>query len=112
MDTFMDPEQFPYKGKKVICIEGGETFLVYDLLQKTADYAKTFPNPPHIYIHTNGTLVQPDMVKRLRERDVEIVFSVDGNQDGSYLTMISIDGLRFGIINIVGNFGTVFVDQS
>lgn len=37
---------------------------------------------------------------------------VPGNRDGSYLTMISGGGLMFGIINIVGNFGTVFVDQS
>ena len=31
---------------------------------------------------------------------------------GSYATMTSSGGLWFGIINIVGNFGTVFVDQS
>mmetsp|Transcript_24090 Transcript_24090/g.32035 ORF Transcript_24090/g.32035 Transcript_24090/m.32035 type:complete len:698 (+) Transcript_24090:109-2202(+) len=37
---------------------------------------------------------------------------VSGNNGGSYLTMLSGDGLMFGIINIVGNFGTVFVDQS
>ena len=37
---------------------------------------------------------------------------VSGNHAGSYLTMLSSDGLMFGIINIVGNFGTVFVDQS
>ena len=37
---------------------------------------------------------------------------VPGNRDGSYLTMLSGQGLMFGIINIVGNFGTVFVDQS
>ena len=37
---------------------------------------------------------------------------VSGNEDGSYLTMLSSDGLMFGVINIVGNFGTVFVDQS
>jgi Na+/proline symporter len=36
---------------------------------------------------------------------------VEGNSQGSYLTMISSGGLMFGIINIVGNFGTVFVDQ-
>ena len=29
-----------------------------------------------------------------------------------YLTMVSGGGLMFGIINIIGNFGTVFVDQS
>ena len=34
------------------------------------------------------------------------------NRQGSYLTMMSGDGLAFGIINIIGNFGTVFVDQS
>lgn len=38
--------------------------------------------------------------------------AVEGNSQGSYLTMLSSGGLMFGIINIVGNFGTVFVDQS
>ncbi|KAJ1554108.1 hypothetical protein HK096_004985, partial [Nowakowskiella sp. JEL0078] len=37
---------------------------------------------------------------------------VDGNEAGGYLTMSSTGGLIFGIINIVGNFGTVFVDQA
>mmetsp|Transcript_26647 Transcript_26647/g.68655 ORF Transcript_26647/g.68655 Transcript_26647/m.68655 type:complete len:685 (+) Transcript_26647:445-2499(+) len=37
----------------------------------------------------------------------------EGNNMGaSYLTMFSESGLIFGIINIIGNFGTVFVDQS
>lgn len=36
---------------------------------------------------------------------------VSGNYKGTYLTMLSSDGLVFGIINIVGNFGTVFVDN-
>jgi SSS family transporter len=35
-----------------------------------------------------------------------------GNAMGAYLTMASVGGLIFGIINIVGNFGTVFVDQA
>jgi SSS family transporter len=37
---------------------------------------------------------------------------VADNRDGSYLTMLSEGGLIFGVINIIGNFGTVFVDQS
>ena len=37
---------------------------------------------------------------------------VEGNAAGAYLTMASIGGLIFGVINIVGNFGTVFVDQA
>lgn len=36
---------------------------------------------------------------------------VSGNFKGSYVTMLSSGGLVFGIINIVGNFGTVFVDN-
>jgi SSS family transporter len=37
---------------------------------------------------------------------------VADNRDGEYLTMLSNGGFKFGVINIVGNFGTVFVDQS
>ncbi|KAF2401751.1 urea active transporter [Trichodelitschia bisporula] len=36
---------------------------------------------------------------------------VEGNQDGSYLTMRSKEGAIFFVINIVGNFGTVFCDN-
>jgi urea-proton symporter len=36
---------------------------------------------------------------------------ISGNYKGSFLTMLSSGGLIFGIINIVGNFGTVFVDN-
>jgi len=35
-----------------------------------------------------------------------------GNAENSYLTMDSYGGVIFGIINIVGNFGTVFCDQA
>lgn len=37
---------------------------------------------------------------------------VEGNSAGAYLTLASTGALIFGIINIVGNFGTVFVDQA
>jgi urea-proton symporter len=36
---------------------------------------------------------------------------VDGNAQGSYLTMQSREGAIFFVINIVGNFGTVFMDN-
>jgi SSS family transporter len=44
--------------------------------------------------------------------NVSVLRPVDGNFAGSYLTMTSSGALIFGIINIVGNFGTVFVDQA
>ncbi|KAI0403130.1 Na+/solute symporter [Xylaria palmicola] len=36
---------------------------------------------------------------------------VEGNAQGSYLTMRSTEGVIFFVINIVGNFGTVFLDN-
>ncbi|KAJ4388327.1 urea active transporter [Neurospora sp. IMI 360204] len=36
---------------------------------------------------------------------------VEGNHEGSYLTMRSREGAIFFVINIVGNFGTVFLDN-
>ena len=40
------------------------------------------------------------------------VAPVPGNAKGSYLTMRSKNGLIFGVINIIGNFATVFQDQA
>ncbi|KAF7297841.1 Urea transporter [Mycena kentingensis (nom. inval.)] len=37
---------------------------------------------------------------------------VSGNAHGSYLTLRSKNGLIFGVINIIGNFATVFQDQA
>ncbi len=36
---------------------------------------------------------------------------IEGNSEGSYLTMKSRDGAIFFVINIIGNFGTVFLDN-
>lgn len=36
---------------------------------------------------------------------------VEGNAGGSYLTMRSKEGAIFFVINIIGNFGTVFLDN-
>ncbi|KIK01605.1 hypothetical protein K443DRAFT_6784 [Laccaria amethystina LaAM-08-1] len=40
------------------------------------------------------------------------VTPVPGNAQGSYITMRSKNGLIFGVINIIGNFATVFQDQA
>ncbi|CAK0787068.1 hypothetical protein CVIRNUC_010284 [Coccomyxa viridis] len=47
-----------------------------------------------------------DLLTKLSER-----YPVEGNKGGSYLTMLSKGGFVFGIINIIGNFGTVYNDQ-
>lgn len=43
---------------------------------------------------------------------VSAIAPVEGNREGSYLTMFSRNGFFFGLVNLVGNFGTVFIDQS
>ena len=46
-------------------------------------------------------------------RIMSIVSPVTNNKPiGTYLTMRSQSGIMFGVINIIGNFGTVFVDQA
>lgn len=47
-----------------------------------------------------------------RLQAVAKVYPVERNYNGSYLTMLSLNGFYFGLVNLVTNFGTVFIDQS
>lgn len=75
---------------------------IYDYLESVASYSKE--ECEAIYSYANGTT--------FFDSSTYACGPVPNNNSGSYLTMLSADGLMFGIINIVGNFGTVFVDQS
>mmetsp|Transcript_21774 Transcript_21774/g.46587 ORF Transcript_21774/g.46587 Transcript_21774/m.46587 type:complete len:751 (+) Transcript_21774:173-2425(+) len=81
---------------------------IYDFLDQTVSYDEA--QCKNIYskdgLGTNQYYMDADGNKLMA------CGPVSGNSQGSYLTMLSGDGLMFGIINIVGNFGTVFVDQS
>jgi SSS family transporter len=44
--------------------------------------------------------------------EVSQISPVAGNAGGSYLTLRSENGLIFGVINLIGNFATVFQDQA
>ncbi|RVX71577.1 hypothetical protein B0A52_03761 [Exophiala mesophila] len=59
---------------------------------------------------TNAELGSPGRVWELLKEAGER-HPVDGNREGSYLTMRSSGGAIFFVINIVGNFGTVFLDN-
>jgi len=63
-----------------------------------------------VYVNTDITGGIEGMYDKLVE--AAKLTPVEGNAAGAFLTMASIGGLMFGIINIVGNFGTVFVDQA
>jgi Na+/proline symporter len=77
--------------------------VIYDFLKITTAYTQSECEAIYSNPVTNETFY---------EKGVYACGPVPGNEDGSYLTMLSGDGLMFGVINIVGNFGTVFVDQS
>ncbi|KAF2864876.1 urea active transporter [Massariosphaeria phaeospora] len=59
---------------------------------------------------TNVNLGSPSKVFDLLQEAAKR-HPVEGNAGGSYLTMRSKDGAIFFVINIVGNFGTVFMDN-
>lgn len=59
---------------------------------------------------TNNVLGSPGKVYDLLVQAGK-AHPVDGNAQGSYLTMRSREGAIFFVINIVGNFGTVFCDN-
>ena len=63
-----------------------------------------------VYINTDITGGIEGMYDKLVQ--AAEIRPVEGNAAGAFLTMASAGGLMFGIINIVGNFGTVFVDQA
>lgn len=77
---------------------------IYDYLEATVTYS---PDECAAIYSVDGTADTT-----FYEKGLYACGPVSGNRDGSYLTMISGEGLMFGVINIVGNFGTVFVDQS
>jgi SSS family transporter len=63
-----------------------------------------------VYINTDITGGIEGMYDKLVQ--AAEIRPIEGNAGGAFLTMASAGGLMFGIINIVGNFGTVFVDQA
>jgi urea-proton symporter len=86
-------------------------FIVYikvyssDQIYKFLDTVANFSEEDCAFLYQNGT-------DSFYEKSKYACGYVSGNNQGSYLTMLSSGGLMFGIINIVGNFGTVFVDNS
>ena len=60
---------------------------------------------------TSSKIGSPAMMHSLLEAASEAA-PVAGNAHGSYVTMRSKNGLIFGVINVIGNFATVFQDQA
>ena len=92
----------------VVYIKVYSSDQIYDYLAQTVAYT---PEECAAYWSTDGTAETSFYLSDTGSKQMACG-AVSGNNGGSYLTMLSADGLMFGVINIVGNFGTVFVDQS
>ncbi|GAV77026.1 SSF domain-containing protein [Cephalotus follicularis] len=68
-------------------------------------------SPRVVYNHLLEVASKSRICQEPISHDGQSCGPVGGNYKGSYLTMLSSGGLVFGIINIVGNFGTIFVDN-
>jgi Na+/proline symporter len=80
------------------------------------DYVHTFTILIIIFIFafsayaTSPILGSPSAVWELLQK-AALEHPVPGNAQGSYLTLQSREGIIFFVINIAGNFGTVFCDN-
>lgn len=79
-------------------------YLVYTTSSKLG-------SPSVVYRHLLEVSSKSRFCQEPMSHDGQSCGPVSGNHQGTYLTMLSSGGLVFGIINIVGNFGTVFVDN-
>lgn len=91
-----------------IYVKAYSSDLIYDALQTVSKYTDD----------ECDALFSTDMTAGNTFRDSDDAAftyacgAVADNKGGSYLTMVSLQGFIFGVINVIGNFGTVFVDQS
>lgn len=92
-------------GVSVYVLAGGmRASLIADYSHTIVLYAILLAFAFTVYA-TSPILGSPARVWELL-RDASIASPVSGNAEGSYLTMRSKSGLIFGVLNIVGNFGT------
>jgi Na+/proline symporter len=92
-------------GVSVYVLAGGmRASLIADYSHTIVLYAILLAFAFTVYA-TSPILGSPARVWELL-REASIDSPVDGNAQGSYLTMRSKSGLIFGVLNIVGNFGT------
>ncbi|XP_044503572.1 urea-proton symporter DUR3-like [Mangifera indica] len=68
-------------------------------------------NPSVVYNRLVEVASKSRICKEPFSHDGQSCGPVNGNYKGSYLTMLSSGGLVFGIINIVGGFGTISIDN-
>lgn len=64
--------------ERTVFFTGGEPFLEYETLRRSVEYIESLPGRFRVRIATNATMLDPDKVKFLLERNVRIFVSLDG----------------------------------
>ena len=73
-------EKYPGKEKKIYFF-GGEPFLHRKLLFNLTDYAKQKEKNPKFKITTNLTILNNEIIKYIKENNIELSISLDGNKE-------------------------------
>lgn len=80
LDLFLD--RVLSKGGKTVLFAGGEPLLDPELVLRSAAHLRrrqrSGGRPVEVLLHTNGTLLTPELFARLREADVQVTVSLDG----------------------------------
>jgi len=82
IDHFMGPQiSCPYR--RTITVFGGEPLMDLPLVERAAAYLPRFDKPPVLEVYTNGTLLRPAHLKRLRYDHLQLYVSLDGAREGN-----------------------------
>jgi len=93
-----------------VMVGGMRASLIADYIHTTVLYAILLTFAFTVYA-TSDLIGSPTRMHELLTQ-AAVTTPVADNHNGSYLTFRSLNGLIFGVINVIGNFATVFNDQA
>lgn len=94
--SIIDIESKKDEKKSTICFFGGEPLLRKDIVYKTIEYAKKVEKDTGFkfkyQMNTNGTLLDAEFLNCIKENNIHITYSIDGNEYSHNLNRITKDG--------------------
>ncbi|KAG8221669.1 urea transporter [Butyriboletus roseoflavus] len=110
MNTIAACFLIPFGVAIYVVVGGMRSTLLCDYTHTSVLFAIIFTFIFTVYA-TSGYIGSISKMHQLLSEATQVM-PVSGNAQGSYLTLRSLNGLIFGIINLIGNFATVFQDQA
>ena len=116
-DTFIKALDLAGNNNYKLQIAGGEPLLNFLLIEEIYDYLQ-WKNPKiKISLQTNGTLINTEMAKKIKEMDIGVGVSLDGpidiNEQFRGKTLETIKGIKkLGKENVIVNLNSVITDEN